>query len=170
MTKIRSERAEDVAAIRVVNERAFGHQTEARLVATLRKANKATVSLVAEQDGQVVGHILFSPVTVSDAPAEIRCLGLAPMSVLPEFQNMGIGSQLVRDGVAACQEAGYDIIVVLGRVDYYPRFGFARAKDFGLGNEYEAADAFMVLELREGALKRISGLVKFAPEFHEAGC
>ena len=167
---IRAERAEDVAAIRVVNERAFGGQTEARLVDTLRKANKATVSLVAQQDEQVVGHILFSPVTIANTPAEIRGVGLAPMSVLPEFQNRGIGSRLVRDGLAACQAAGYDIVVVLGHVDYYPRFGFARAKDFGLENEYEAADAFMVLELKEGALKRISGLVKFAPEFHEAGC
>ena len=92
------------------------------------------------------------------------------MSVLPEFQNRGIGSRLVREGLAACQEAGYDIVVVLGHVGYYPRFGFAQAKDFGLDSEYEATDAFMVLELTKGALAAVSGLVRFAPEFNEAGC
>jgi putative acetyltransferase len=167
---IRPERAEDVAAIRAVNERAFGGRTEAMLVEVLRTANRATVSLVAQHDDHVVGHILFSPITVESAPTGARGVGLAPMSVLPEFQNKGIGSRLVREGLAACQQAGYDIVVVLGHIDYYPRFGFARANDFGLANEYEASDAFMVLELKKGALKCMSGLVKFAPEFREAGC
>jgi putative acetyltransferase len=132
--------------------------------------NKATVSLVAQQDDQVVGHILFSPITVANAPRIVRGVGLAPMSVLPEFQNRGIGSRLVREGLTVCQQAGYDIVVVLGHVHYYPRFGFVRANDFGLENEYEAADTFMVLELKNGVLKGIRGLVKFASEFRDAGC
>ena len=169
MTEIRPEHPGDVAAIRHINERAFGSSGEADLVDKLRAANKAVVSLVAQRDHQVVGHILFSPITVTSAPGAFRGVGLAPVSVLPEFQNMGIGSRLVREGLAACQQAGYDVAVVLGHVDYYPRFGFARARDYGLDNEYEAGDAFMVLELRSGALKGIRGLVKFAPEFQEAG-
>ena len=170
MTEIRSEHPDDVAAIRNVNERAFGSPGEAELVDMLRAANKVAVSLVAQRDDQVVGHILFSPITVANAPGSCRGVGLAPMSVLPEFQNTGIGSRLVREGLVACRQAGYEVVVVLGHINYYPRFGFARAKDFGLDNEYEAVDAFMALELNKGALKEISGLVKFAPEFQEAGC
>ena len=94
---------------------------------------------------------------------------MAPMSVSPEFQKTGIGSRLVRDGLAACQQAGCDIVVVLGHVHYYPRFGFSRAKDHGLENEYQAEDAFMVLELKKFVLQTIGGLVQFAPEFREAG-
>lgn len=170
MIEIRVERPDDVSAVRHVNELAFGGSAEARLVDELRAANKAVISLVAQHGDRVVGHILFSPVTVTNAPESFRGAGLAPMSVLPEFQNQGIGGRLVHDGLAACRDAGYDVVVVLGHVGYYPRFGFAKAKDSGLDNEYGAEDAFMVLELRDGALKRISGLVRFAPEFQEAGC
>jgi putative acetyltransferase len=170
MITIRLERPDDVAAIRDVNDRAFGTSAEARLVDQLRAASKAVISLVAQQGDQLVGHILFSPVSITNAPQSFRGAGLAPMSVLPEFQNQGIGSRLVREGLAACRDARYDVVVVLGHVGYYPRFGFARAQDYSLENEYDAADAFMVLELRNGALQEISGLVKFAPEFQEAGC
>ncbi len=170
MIEIRVERSDDVAAIRDVNERAFGSSAEARLVDQLRAANKAVISLVALLGDRVVGHILFSPITVAAPPASFNGVGLAPMSVLPEFQNQGIGSQLVREGLRACQAAGCDVVVVLGHVGYYPRFGFSTAKNYGLENEYDASDAFMVLELRKGALEQISGLVRFAPEFLEAGC
>jgi putative acetyltransferase len=166
---VRPERAEDAPAIRVINERAFGGQTEGALVDALRRANKAAVSLVVEQDDRVVGHILFSPVSFEHAPPGLRGVGLAPMGVLPEFQRQGMGSRLVHEGLKACREAGYDIVVVVGHIDYYPRFGFVRAKDFGLENEYDVVEEFMVLELRRGALAGVGGLVKFAPEFNEAG-
>jgi len=168
--EIRTERPDDARAIREVNERAFGGPAEATLVDRLRTGNKAVISLVAQHGDQVVGHILFSPVTVAQAPASFRGAGLAPMSVLPEYQNQGIGSRLVRDGLAACQAAGFDLVVVLGHVGFYPRFGFAPAAGHALGNEYDASDAFMVLELRSGVLDSISGLVKYAAEFAEAGC
>ena len=179
MIEIRRERPDDVGAIREVNARAFGAPVEARLVDLLRARGQAVISLVAQRGDQVVGHILFSPVTITNrvdeaggqacATESLRAVGLAPMSVLPEFQNQGIGSRLVRVGLAACQVAGYDIVVVLGHVAFYPRFGFATATDYGLQNEYDATDAFMVLALRQGALDGISGLVKYAPEFHEVG-
>lgn len=170
MVEIRVERPDDVAAIRDVNERAFGAPAEARLVDQLRASNKAVVSLVAQHGDHVVGHILFSPVTIANAPQSFRAVGLAPMSVLPEFQNQGIGSRLVREGLVRCQEAGYDAVVVVGHVNYYPRFGFVKAQPYGLENEYGATDAFMVLELRKGALEGVRGLVMFAPEFEEAEC
>src|SRR5687768_3562594 len=136
----------------------------------LRAANKALISLVALDQGRVVGHILFSTVTVAVAPENFRGIGLGPMSVLPEFQNKGIGSRLVGEGLKACKREGYDAVVVLGHTRFYPRFGFSKAKDHGLDNEYNASDAFMVMELRGGVLETISGFVKYAPEFRDAGC
>ena len=92
------------------------------------------------------------------------------MSVLPEFQNKGIGSRLVREGLEACKREGYDAVVVPGHTRFYPRFGFSKAKDYGLDNEYNASDAFVVMELQGGVLEGISGLVKYTPEFRDAGC
>ena len=170
VVEIRQEAPADVAGVQEVNKQAFGGSAEAQLVDALRAANKVVVSLVAVDEGRLVGHILFSPVTIAHAPEGFRAVGLAPMSVLPEFQDRGIGSRLVRHGLEACRQAGYQAAVVLGHVHYYPRFGFRRAKDFGLDNEYNAADSFMVMELKEGVLQTISGLVKYAAEFHNAGC
>jgi putative acetyltransferase len=168
--EIRNETPDDHPAVREVNERAFGGPQEAVLVNLLRSANKALISLVALDRSRVVGHILFSSVTVAVAPENFRGIGLAPMSVLPEFQNQGIGSRLVREGLEACKREGYDAVVVLGHTWFYPRFGFLRAKDHGLDNEYNATDTFMVLELRAGVLGKIRGLVKYAPEFSETEC
>ena len=168
--EIRDETPDDYPAIRELNERAFGGPAEARLVDMLRAANKAVISLVALDQNRVVGHILFSPITVAEAPGNFRGVGLAPMSVLPEFQNRGIGSRLVREGLEACKREGYAVVVVLGHANYYPRFGFSRAKDYGLDNEYDATDEFMVIELQEGILTGLRGLVKYAPEVRDAEC
>jgi putative acetyltransferase len=165
--EVRPERSDDRLAIRELNERAFDGPVEAKLVELLRDGGKSIVSLVAVHNDRVVGHILFSPVTVAEAPADLRAAGLAPMSVLPEFQNQGIGSRLARDGIDACRRLGFDLIVVLGHPGYYPRFGFQRASDHGLSSEYDAGDAFMVLELRQGALQNVRGLVRYAAEFGE---
>jgi putative acetyltransferase len=168
---IRPERPDDHPFVREVNERAFGGPAEARLVDMLRAAGKAVVSLVAvDAGGRVVGHVMFSRVTVDGAPAGLRAVGLAPMSVLPEVQNRGIGSRLVREGLAACKREGCDVVVVLGHAAYYPRFGFVRAKDHGLHDEYGAVEAFMAMELTQGVLGRVRGLVKYASELREAGC
>ena len=165
MLEIRDEAPQDFSAVRDINEQAFGGPAEALLVERLRAAGKALVSLVAIVDGRLVGHILFSPITIEKAPESFRGVGLAPMSVLPEFQNQGIGSKLVRAGLEACRRHGYDVVVVLGHLQYYPRFGFSRAKDHGLDNEYGASDAFMVTELHAGVLGKLGGLVRYAPEF-----
>ena len=169
MIEIRREAPEDAAAIRHVLEQAFPGPDEANLVEILREADKAPISLVATYDGQVVGHIMFSPVTISPAPPSLNSIGLAPVAVLPEFQNRGIGSNLIREGLEECRKAGYDIVVVLGEPRFYARFGFSRAGDFELGNEYGADEHFMALELREGALARVSGTVRYQPEFNEVG-
>jgi len=170
MLEIRNERPDDCAAIREVNVRAFGNNEAADLVELLRNRNKATISLVAVSGLSVVGHVMFSPVTISNAPEGFRGIGLAPLAVLPEFQKSGIGSELTQAGLELCRQMGYDAVVVLGHTSYYPRFGFSRAKDYGLDNEYNADAAFMVLELKAGSLRGVDGLVRYAPEFREAGC
>ena len=168
MLLIRGERQSDILAIRKVNERAFKGPVEARLVDLLREANKAIISLVATLDNRVVGHVLFSPITIESNPKNMRSLGLAPLAVLPEYQRRGIGSSLVTKGLEECRKKGCDIVVVLGDVRYYTRFGFKRARLYGLSNEYNVDENFMALELKEGTLNSVSGLVKYQPEFKEA--
>jgi putative acetyltransferase len=166
MADIRREGPADAAAVRRVNESAFERGAEADLVDLLRAAGKATVSLVAVEDGEVVGHILFSPVTVASAQRELPALGLAPMAVMPPMQRRGIGSLLVGAGLAACRAIGHRAVFVLGHPEYYPRFGFVRASSYGISWEHEAPDeAFMALELVAGALRGVSGVVRFQPEF-----
>jgi putative acetyltransferase len=170
MIEIRDELPDDDAAVRAVHVLAFGGEAEAHLVELLRNSKQAPIALVATTGGQVIGHLMFSPITVADAFEDFRGIALAPVAILPEFQNQGIGSKLIRNGLEACRRAGYDAVVVLGHTTYYPRFGFSRATDYGLTNEYDAQEAFMVMELRPGTLERIGGLVKYMPAFRESGC
>jgi putative acetyltransferase len=165
---IRTEKPEDLAAIRRVNEQAFGRASEADLVDALRRNGKVMVSLVAEADGRIVGHILFSPATIESGGDRLVGAGLAPLAVLPEWQNRGIGSLLVKHGLAHCREAGQRFAVVLGHPDYYPRFGFIPASRFNLKCEYEVPDeVFMALELRVGGLQAGAGVVEYQPEFSQ---
>lgn len=161
--EIRPERREDFEQVRRVNVEAFGQEAEADLVEHLREGGGAALSLVAVQDGEVVGHILFSPVAFE--PREgggdrlPRMAGLAPMAVLPGLQRPGIGSGLIEHGLAACRRDGFEAVVVLGHPEYYPRFGFEPAARRGIASEYPVPDeVFMVLELRPGALDGWSGL------------
>lgn len=164
---IRAETPEDYSAVHVVNEEAFGSSGEAELVDALRKSAGPYISLVAEMESRIVGHIFFSPVLIESAAAtKPAALGLAPMAVLPEFQNRGIGSRLVSRGLEECLKLGYEVVVVLGHPEYYPRFGFVTARQKGLSCEYPVPDeAFMVVELKEGALAGQTGLVRYRPEF-----
>ena len=165
MITIRAEIAADIPAVHRVNTQAFGRPGEADLVDALRAAARPYVSLVAASDGEVVGHIFFSPVTLEAEGSACGILGLAPMAVVPEYQRRGIGSQLVRAGLEECRRIGYDVVVVLGHPEYYPRFGFVPASRKGLRCEYSVPDeVFMVAELRPNALSG-QGLVKYRPEF-----
>jgi putative acetyltransferase len=169
MLTIRREMPEDIDSIRYVNEQAFGRKEEAELIDKLRNRDMLTLSLVAVQADQIVGHIVFSPVSVESEYSSFEAIALAPLAVLPAYQRKGIGSQLVRAGLEECHRLGHEIMVVLGHPDYYPRFGFVPGKPKGIEYEFEAPDeAWMVLELREGALAGRSGTVKFQPEFQEA--
>jgi putative acetyltransferase len=112
--EIRTARPEDSAAVQEVHTKAFGGPAEAKLVRLISERKKAVISLVATNDGKVDGHILFSRVTIANAPDTFNAVGLAPVAVLPEFQRQGIGSKLIREGLKQCQQAGYDVVVLLG--------------------------------------------------------
>lgn len=176
MIIVRDESEADVPAVRQLNELAFGRPQEASLVDALRATAHPHVSLVAVEDGEVVGHIFFSPVSIEPddsvstkaAAAGAAAMGLAPMAVLPEHQNRGVGSQLVREGLQACLNLGCAVVVVLGHAEYYPRFGFVPASRKGLRCEYDVPDeVFMATELSPGALEGVRGLVKYHPAFAE---
>ena len=165
---VREEEPTDIAAVRDVNERAFGRADEADLVDKLRDRRKVTLSLVAVKDGRALGHILFSPATIESGAEAFPAVALGPMAVLPECKRQGIGSALVRNGLAACRRAGHEVVIVQGHAEYYPRFGFVRASMFGVRCEYDVPDdVFMLTELRQGALLRHGGTARYQPEFGE---
>jgi putative acetyltransferase len=169
MPVIRPETHEDKAAIRHVNEAAFGGVVEADTVEKLRSRQAFTLSLVAICDDKVVGHILFSPITIESESRSFAAVGLGPMAILPSYQKTGIGSQLVRTGLEECKRLGHEIVIVLGHPDYYPRFGFVPASMYGIKWEHDAPDeAFMILELRRGSLEGRHGTVRYQPEFEGA--
>jgi putative acetyltransferase len=146
---------------------AFGRTAEADLVDSLRQRGAYTLSLVAEKEGQVVGHILFTPVMI-EGEERGEAVALGPVAVLPDYQNQGIGTQLIRAGLAACHERGDDVVAVLGHSAYYPRFGFVPSVRVGIRSEYDVPDElFMIAELSLGALAGQTGIVKYQPEFDE---
>jgi putative acetyltransferase len=163
--EIREERAGDEAAIREVNRLAFGGDAEGDLVGALRTGGHVVVSLVAVDHDTVVGHALFSALPIETDGGVLIGAALAPVAVRPERQREGIGSALIRRGIARCRERGCVAVVVLGHPDYYPRFGFSAALAEQLTAPY-AGPAFMALELVEGALER-GGTVRYAPPFAE---
>lgn len=162
---IRFEQPGDIEKIRNVHLEAFETGTEANLVDSLRNTGVELISLVAEENAEVIGRILFSPVTMD---GDTKIMGLAPMAVLPTCQRKGVGTQLINGGLKACEKAGYRAVVVLGHSDYYPRFGFVPSVNFGIKSEYDVLpEVFMVKELQKGALKGISGTVKYHQVFNE---
>lgn len=168
MITIRPETAEDCAAIHEVTLLAFAQEKEAQLVEDLRGLPDfiPELSLVAVRAEHVIGHILFSPMAIETEKGAVPALSLAPLSVRPERQNQGVGSQLVREGLKRCQSLGHEVVVVVGHPDYYPRFGFSSARAKGLEAPFEVPDeAFLVLELAPGALDGVAGVIKYPPAY-----
>lgn len=168
MIIVRDELPEDRTRIHQIHALAFGGLAEANLVDLLRSHGNACLSLVAYDNGRVVGHILFSPTIIDAGERQLDGLGLAPLAVDPERQNEGIGTRLVENGLQRCRQLGAPYVVVLGHPEYYPRFGFVPASRFGIRSEFDVREeAFMVLELEPNALANFAGIAKYQPEFNQ---
>jgi putative acetyltransferase len=161
---IRPETAADYPAIRDVNRLAFGRDDEANLVDALRKGGHVRISLAAEEEGRIVGHVLFGELPIETEAGTVEALALAPMAVIPSHQRRGIGSMLVREGLRSCREAAHRIVVVLGHPEFYPRFGFSAGLAAPLKSPF-SGPAFMALELVLGALEGVDGEARYPPPF-----
>jgi putative acetyltransferase len=155
---------EDRRAVHSINEAAFGRPCEADLVDSLRSEGVVLVSLVAELDNGVVGHILFSRMFIETAGGSIPAVALAPVAVLPEHQGQGIGARLIRRGLDLLRGQGEQIVIVLGEPEYYRRFGFSSERAASLESPFPP-DAFMAVELSAGALDGVRGKVQYPAAF-----
>ncbi len=167
---IRSETENDYGEITKINDLAFGQSEEGLLVEKLRLNPNfiKDLSLVAEIDKKVIGHILFFPIKIEKGETTFDSLALAPMSVLPEFQKKGVGSKLVSKGLKATEKFGHKSVIVLGHENYYPKFGFVPTSKWKIKSPFEVPDeVFMAIELKEDDLKGVSGVVKYPKEFDE---
>lgn len=166
MSLIRPERPADLAQIRHVNELAFGQPDEAALVDQLRADGDVLISLVAVGDDDTIdGHILFSPLALLFDDGNVaRAAALAPVAVRPDRQRRGVGGELVRAGIAACNAQAVSAIIVVGHPAYYPRFGFTPDLARGLRAPF-SGDAFMALELVPETLRGRTGAVRYAKAF-----
>ncbi len=164
---IRAENTEDSeehSVIHSINKAAFGSQDEADLVDKLRTEGVVLISLVAEIQERIVGHILFSRMSIETTGGSVPAAALAPMAVLPEHQRRGIGGRLIRHGLNLLRERGEQIVIVVGHPNYYPRFGFASEKARSLESPFPQ-DAFMAMELSPGALEGVRGRVRYPAAF-----
>lgn len=165
---VRFESAADRDGIRAVNRAAFGQEDEARLVDALRAGGHVRASLVAEEEGRLVGHVLFSELRIATPAGTVEALALAPLAVLPSHQRRGIGSALTREGLRACRTAGHRIVVVLGHPVFYPRFGFSAGLAARLNSPFSGPE-FMAAEIVPGALDGVAGEVVYPPPFGAFG-
>lgn len=169
MLSIREEAQDDISAIHELNVSAFHGPTEAEIVDLLRDSGALRYSLVALEEGEIVGHLAFSPVTITDDKNAVPALALGPMAVIPSRQRRGVGSKLIKYWLENFADEKDNLIVVVGHAGYYPRFGFQPAKAHGISCEFDVPDdAFMVLELRPGAQTEIQGIVRYHPAFSDA--
>ena len=160
--EVREEQPSDVAAVRDLNDRAFGQPLEGRIVDALRSNGAAMLSLAAIRDGRVAGHVLFSPIDVGGRTGA----ALGPMAVLPEHQRTGIGSLLINEGCRRLEARGCPFIIVIGHTTYYPRFGFVPASRHGISCEWKVPDeAFMILVLDPSSMTGVTGLARYREEF-----
>ncbi|MCJ7518683.1 MAG: N-acetyltransferase [Anaerolineaceae bacterium] len=170
MILIREEKPQDIGRIREINDAAFSQPNEGQIVDWIRESCLDTLSLVAVMNGKIVGHIFFSPVEIESQSWIVKGMGLAPMAVTPDYQNQGIGSQLVCEGLSKVKKKGYPFVVVLGYPAFYPRFGFQQASGLGLKCQWKDVpdEAFMAIIFNEEKMKGVAGVARYRDEFDGA--
>lgn len=171
---VREEKQADYDAVYDLIETAFkeselsDHQ-EQFLVQRLRKSKSFVpeLSLVAEFDNKIVGHVLLTRIKIINDKKKFESLALAPLTVLPEYQNRGIGGMLIEKAHQVARGLGYTSVILLGHENYYPRFGYVPADRFGIKLTFEVpAENFLAIELVENGLEGVSGTVQYAKEFN----
>lgn len=167
MPTIRPETPADIDAITEVVTAAFGQPDEAQLVSALRADGLLAMSLVAEYDNRIVGHLAMSPVTIDGET--VNGWGLAPMSVDPSYQRRGVGMVLATEAIKQCGQHGIGFVVVLGDPVYYSRFGFEPASQHGLRYDDDSGEAFRAIEFEPGSIPPTGGRVEYAPPFRRLG-
>ena len=165
---IRPAEPEDADGIRAVHEAAFPTPVEADLVEALVREGDAIVSLVAERQGEIVGHVLLSRMQVTGDGRELRALGLGPVGVLPGYQGGGIGAALIEGALGVARATGEEIVFLLGEPDYYTRFGFSAEAAAPFVSPY-AGPYFMALVLRPDFVAPESGAAAYARAFSDLG-
>jgi len=168
---LRPEEPRDFAAIGEIHRLSFEGGNEAVLVEKLRGSRDFIpgLSLVAEFEGRAVGHVLFSRIWIRPPdpklPEEVA-LALAPLAVHPDFRDKGIGSELVTQGLKACRQNGYSLVVVVGEQSYYGRFGFIPARPKGLEVPFPVPErAFLVAEIIPRPGPGVKGTIRYPQAF-----
>lgn len=165
---IRQEQPQDYKAVYQINKQSFEQEAEAKLVDTLRNADAFVpeLSLVAELDKQIVGHILFTKIKIVNDSTSYESLALAPMAVLKDYQKQGIGGALIREGLQRAIKLGFTSVIVLGHEHYYPKFGFEPAAKWNIKAPFDvSSEVFMAIELIPNGLENVSGIVQYPKEF-----
>lgn len=167
---VRTETPADYKGVYQVNVKAFGdREDEARLVEKIRDSEGfiPELSLVAEQEKEIVGHLLLSKASVQDGENTYDVIALAPIAVMPFVQKQGIGKALIREGLDRCRTLGYSLVFLIGHPEYYPKFGFQPAGQYGFElKQFEVSEeVFMVCELKAGERKKLKGELKYPPTF-----
>ena len=165
---IRQEHPADFQSVYQIHKLAFGQESEAKLVDALRHSDAfiPELSLVAELDNQLLGHILFTKIKIVNKEKETESLALSPMAVRADFQKQGIGGQLIREGLKRAAQFGFESVIVLGHAGYYTKFGFEATTKWNIRAPFDVpSEVFMGIELIPHALKNVSGVVQYPKEF-----
>jgi putative acetyltransferase len=168
MFSVRVEKISDHDDVRRVNLLAFGHKAESELVDSLRNTDNfiSELSLVATHDGRIIGHLLVSKVRVVSNDHQTEILSLAPVCVLPEFQDKGVGTMLIKEALTKCGLLGYPAMVVMGSPKFYTRFGFDEASKYGLKTHFNVpSEAYMVVIYDDSRVEELHGFVEYPKQF-----
>ena len=170
MITIRAEKEDDLIAIKNINDQAFGQTEEGIIIDKIRASDSSILSLVAEKDNAVVGHIFYSEATIDFSGETITGMGLAPMAVLPAYQKEGIGKGLINESLKILKKKPIPFIIVLGHEKYYPKFGFEKASKYGIKCQWDGVpdEAFMIMILDKEKMSKVHGIASYRAEFNEA--